>query len=68
VRHSSCPVCLLYRDDWLFLIQAIDVSALTDLYWLGMELARPLESFFFLAYKTSTFEVLAMNGECGFTC
>jgi hypothetical protein len=46
VRHSSCPVCLLYRDDWLFLIQAIDVSALTDLYWLGMELARPLESFF----------------------
>jgi len=23
-------------DDWFFLIQAIDASVLTDLYWLGM--------------------------------
>jgi len=35
-RRSSCPVCLLCRDDWFFLIQAIDASVLTDLYWLGM--------------------------------
>ena len=67
-RHGSCPVCLLCRDDWFFLIQAIDVSVLTDLYWLGMVLTRPLESLFFLVYKSSTSEVLAMNGECGIAC
>ena len=47
-RHSSCPVCLLCRDDWLFLIQGIDASVLTDLYWLGNGLARPLDSEFYL--------------------
>ena len=34
--------------DWLFLIQGIDASVLTDLYWLGNGLARPLESEFYL--------------------
>jgi len=42
VQYAFCV-----REDWLFLIQAIDVSVLTDLNWLGMDLARPLESFFF---------------------
>jgi hypothetical protein len=68
-RHSSCPVCLLCREDWLFLIQAIDVSVLTDLNWLGIDLARPLESFFFLwPTRRVLLEVLAMIGECGIAC
>jgi hypothetical protein len=70
-RHCSCPVCLLSRDDRLFLIQGIDASVLTDLYWLGNGLARPLQSGFLSAFRPlmqSTFEVLAMNGECGCTC
>ena len=34
-RLSSCPVCLSCRDDRYFLIQAIDVSVLTECTGLG---------------------------------
>jgi len=35
-RHSLVQYAFCVRDDWFFLIQAIDASVLTDLYWLGM--------------------------------
>jgi hypothetical protein len=36
LKDFSCPVGLLSIDDyWCFLIQAIDVSVLTRVYWLG---------------------------------
>jgi hypothetical protein len=46
-RPCSCLVCLLPRDDLLFLFRVIDMSVLTESYWLGMDQLGPLGSISF---------------------
>ena len=60
-QNNSCPVCLLHRDDWFFLVRVIDVSALTectDLGWLSQAITKWIV-FAFQPIKSST-----SNYEC----